>query len=128
MMGAGTLGVARRDWDITGSDAVLSFDYPPAAFLMMALNGISGVIASIGGVLFIVIVVGSILFGKKRGAAEVKANPVVFQGGGAAVTGYGSEGTLKLPGTLILVGVFFVAFVLYYYINWKYLSEVWPLS
>jgi len=27
-----------------------------------------------------------------------------------------------------LVSVFFVAFVLYYFVNWKYLSEVWPLS
>ena len=27
----------------------------------------------------------------------------------------------------MLVGVFFVAFVLYYFVNWKYLSEVWPL-
>jgi hypothetical protein len=26
------------------------------------------------------------------------------------------------------VTVFFIAFVLYYYINWKFLSEVWPLS
>jgi hypothetical protein len=23
--------------------------------------------------------------------------------------------------------VFFTAFVLYYFVNWKYLSEVWPL-
>jgi len=26
------------------------------------------------------------------------------------------------------VGVFFIAFVLYYFVNWKYLSEIWPLS
>jgi len=128
MMGAGTLGVSRRHWDITFSDAVIAFDHPPAAFLMMGLNGISALIASLGGIIFIVVIVGSLLFGKKRGEAEAKANPVVFQGGGAAVSTYGSEGTLKLPGTLTLVTVFFVAFVLYYYINWKYLSEVWPLS
>jgi len=23
--------------------------------------------------------------------------------------------------------IFFVAFMLYYYVNWKYLSAVWPL-
>jgi hypothetical protein len=23
--------------------------------------------------------------------------------------------------------VFFMAFVLYYFVNWKYLAEVWPL-
>jgi cytochrome c oxidase subunit 1 len=128
MMGAGTLGVSRRHWDITFSDAMISFDYPPAAFLLMALNGLSAILASIGGVMYIAVVVGSILFGKRRGEAEVKANPVVFRGSAATVASYGSEGTLKLPGTIILVSGFFIAFVLYYYINWKYLSEVWPLS
>ena len=128
MMGAGTLGVPRRDWDITGIDSVLTYDFPPAAFFMLGLNGFSAILASIGGIMFIVVVVGSILFGKKRGEAEIKANPVVLPEGGPAVSSYGSEGTMKLPGTIILVSVFFVAFVLYYYINWKYLSEVWPLS
>ena len=31
------------------------------------------------------------------------------------------------PGTFVLAMVFLVAFVLYYFINWKYLSTVWPL-
>ncbi len=128
MMGAGTLGVSRRHWDITFSDAMITFDHPPAAFLLLALNGLSAILASIGGVMYIAVVVGSILFGKKRGEAEVQANPVVFRGNAATVAAYGSEATLKLPGTVILVGGFFIAFVLYYYINWKYLSEVWPLS
>ncbi len=128
MMGAGTLGVPRRDWDITGIDALMPYDFPAAAFLMMGLNGIFAIIASVGGIMYIVIVVGSILFGKKRGEAEARANPVVFQGGGAAVANYGGETHLKLPGTIVLVSVFFLAFVLYYFINWKYLSEVWPLS
>jgi cytochrome c oxidase subunit 1 len=127
MMGAGTLGVSRRHWDITFGEAVLSFDYPGTAFLMLGLNGIFGVIAGIGGLMYIVVVVGSILFGKPRGPEEVKNNPVVFSGGSAATT-YGNAGTLKLPGTITLVAIFFLAFVLYYFINWKFLSEVWPLS
>jgi len=46
----------------------------------------------------------------------------------AAVVGqYGSAGTLAIPGTVVLVAVFFTAFVLYYFVNWKYLAEVWPL-
>jgi cytochrome c oxidase subunit 1 len=126
MMGAGTLGVSRRHWDITFSEAALSFDYPGTAFLMMGLNGIFGVIAGVGGLMFILVVVGSILFGKPRTAAEVKADPVVA--GGEAAATYGSAGTLKLPGTITLVSIFFIAFVLYYFINWKFLSEVWPLS
>jgi cytochrome c oxidase subunit 1 len=126
MMGAGTLGISRRNHDITFSDAALPYDYPPAAFLMLGLNGLSAILATVGGIMFVVVIVCSILFGKKRGEAEVKANPVVFQGS-PAISSYGSEGTLKLPGTVVLVTMFFITFVLYYYINWKYLSEVWPL-
>jgi len=128
LMGAGTLGVARRHWDITFADATLSFDYPPAAFLMMGLNGIFAILATIGGVAFIVVIVGSVFFGKHRDEAACKANPVVYQGGGEAVASYGSGHELKLPGTVALVSVFFLAFVLYYFVNWKYLAEVWPLS
>ena len=126
MMGAGTLGVSRRHWDITFSDAPMTFDYPGTAFLMLGLNGIFALLAAVGGLAYVAVVVGSILFGKRRDAAMVRAHPVVA--GGAAVAGYGSEGTLKLPGTIVLVSVFLIAFVLYYFINWKFLSEVWPLS
>ncbi|MFQ5466813.1 MAG: cbb3-type cytochrome c oxidase subunit I [Kiloniellaceae bacterium] len=126
MMGAGTLGVARRHWDIAFSDSIFTFDYPGTAFLMMGLNGISAVLAAIGGLMYVVVVVGSILFGKVRDEAAIKANPIVAPG--AAVSTYGGEDTLKLPGTIVLVAVFFLAFALYYFINWKFLSEVWPLG
>jgi cytochrome c oxidase subunit 1 len=127
MMGAGTLGVARRHWDITFSEATLSFDYPATAYLMLGLNGISGVLAGVGGIMYIVVVVGSIIWGKRRGVEEVKKNPLAL-GGVQAASSYGSAGSLKLPGTSVLVSIFFLAFVLYYFINWKFLSEVWPLS
>ncbi|MEI6559198.1 MAG: cbb3-type cytochrome c oxidase subunit I [Rhodospirillaceae bacterium] len=125
MMGAGTLGVARRHWDMTFSDAALSFNYSASAFLMMGLNGISAIVASLGGIIFIVVIVGSILFGKRipipAPGAVIKPSlpPVISQ--------YGNAEHVKLPGTIVLVGVFFASFVLYYYVNWKYLASVWPL-
>jgi cytochrome c oxidase subunit I len=128
MMGAGTLGVARRHWDITFADATMSFDYPATAFMMMGLNGVFALLAATGGVMYVVVIVGSILAGKPRDEAAIKAWPLMAGGGAVAVSSYGSERTIKLPGTITLVGVFFVAFVLYYYVNWKYLSELWPLS
>jgi cytochrome c oxidase subunit I len=121
MMGAGTLGVARRDWDITFADAAFSFDYPPAAFLMMALNGLSGILAALGGLTFIVIIVGSVLFGKPV------TGKIDLGGRAGVVAKYGSAGTLKIPGTAVMVAVFFTCFVLYYFVNWKYLSELWPM-
>jgi cytochrome c oxidase subunit 1 len=124
MMGAGTLGVARRHWDITFADSELSFAYSAGAFLMMGLNGVFAVIAALGGALFVLITVFTVLFGKKITGGHKLTFPL-HSGGGEVASHYGSEGTLKLPGTAILVTVFFVAFVLYYFINWKYLSELW---
>jgi len=128
MMGAGTLGVARRHWDITFSDATLTFDYPGTAFLMMGLNGVFALMAALGGAMFILVVVGSILFGKRRGEAAQPAPAPAAPKPAAAVGTYGNAGTIYVPGTYIMVGLFFTAFVLYYFVNWKYLSEVWPLS
>ncbi len=123
MMGAGTLGVARRHWDITFADSALDFSYPPAAFLMMTLNGLSAIAAALGGVMYIVVVVGSVFFGKK---VEGKLQIAAPMGPRVAST-YGSAESVKVPGTLALVAVFFIAFVLYYFVNWKYLSDVWPM-
>jgi len=130
MMGAGTLGVARRHWDMTFADAVLPYDYPPMASLLMGLNGLSAIVAALGGALFVVIVVGSILFGKKVDASNaVEAlGPVPKKVVRDALTKYGDAGTWHLPGTYTLVAAFFGSFVLYYFINWKYLSELWPMK
>jgi cytochrome c oxidase subunit 1 len=123
MMGAGTLGVSRRHWDITFAGASLDFSYPEAAFLMLALNGLSAIAAALGGVMYIVVVVASVFFGKK---VEGKV-PLGAPAGPTTVASYGSTETLRIQGTLVLVGVFFVAFVLYYFVNWKYLSDIWPM-
>ena len=132
MMGAGTLGVSRRHWDITFSDASLTFDYPGAAFLMMGLNGIFALLATAGGIIYVVVVVCSVFFGKKVTAETALASlgpmPEKAVGKSESVAQHGSAGTLHLPGTYILVTVFFVAFALYYFVNWKYLSELWPMS
>jgi cytochrome c oxidase subunit 1 len=121
MMGAGTLGVPRRDWDISGADAMIKFDFPGAAYLMMGLNGMFAILATLGGIMFIVVVVGSLLFGKKTGDKPLEGLTMT------TVTEYGSAKHPKIPGTLVLVGIFFVSFILYYFVNWKYLAEVWPL-
>jgi cytochrome c oxidase subunit 1 len=118
MMGAGTLGVSRRHWDITFSEAIFSFDYPATAFLMMGLNGIAALLAALGGIAYVVVVVGSILFGKR----------LIAPCGPEVASTYGSAGTWHLPGTYVLVAIFFTVFVLYYFVNWKYLSEIWPMG
>ena len=94
---------------------------------MMALNGIFAILAAVGGLAYVVVVVGSILFGERISSEPAK--PAAAEPPPAAAVGQsGSAGSIAVPGTGVLVGVFFTAFVLYYFVNWKYLSEVWPLG
>ncbi|MBT3237289.1 MAG: cytochrome C oxidase subunit I [Rhodospirillaceae bacterium] len=128
MMGAGTLGVPRRHWDMTFADATLGFDFPAAANLMMGLNGVSALVATVGAVIFILNMVGTILWGKAKVPAPAAAEPAPEPEATNAATGYGDAGTMEVPGTFVLAMIFLVAFVLYYFVNWKYLSSVWGLS
>ena len=79
MMGAGTLGVSRRHWDMAFSGAALAYEWPGAAYLMMGLVGIAGIAAIVGGGIYIYITVGSLLWGKKLDAGahqpDVHADP-----------------------------------------------------
>lgn len=127
MMGAGTLGVPRRHWDISQADAVLPYDFPGAANLMMGLNGMSALLAGLGGAMFIAVAVGSIFFGKKIVESTEAPTAVATDEDAAVVAEYGNEEHPAIPGTIVLVAVFFTSFVLYYFVNWKYLAEVWPL-
>ena len=129
MMGAGTLGVARRHWDMAFGGASLAYEWPGAAYLMMGLVGIAGVAAIVGGAIFIYVTVGSLLWGRRLEEGEVSARfvPVQRAAPTAVAQGYGSAG-FAAPGTFSLAMVFLVSFVLYYFINWKYLSTLWGLS
>lgn len=125
MMGAGTLGVPRRSWDISLSEAPHAYEFPAAAYLMLGLNGVSAILAALGGVMFILVVVFSILAGPKLSEAGAKLRFPLHDKGREAVSEYGNEEHPKLPGTIVLVTLFFICFVLYYFVNWKYLSELW---
>src|SRR5574340_553177 len=138
MMGAGTLGVPRRHWDITFAGNALGYEFPGTAYLMMGIMALSGLVAVVGGIAYLLITVGSVFFGKRIGGSEFKvltiregrAAPPAPQPVAAAITGHGNIGIggFVAPGTFTLALVFLTAFVLYYFVNWKYLSTLWPLS
>ncbi len=144
MLGAGTLGVSRRHWDMGFTGALLSFEYPGTAYMMMAIGAIGGVLGVIGGAAYIIVTVGSLLFGKKLEASAgilesfgVKAlAPSVYNverpetlamAEKLPVEEHGSSG-FEAPGTFILAMLLLVCFVVYYFINWDYLSSVWPMG
>ncbi|HEY5701746.1 MAG TPA: cbb3-type cytochrome c oxidase subunit I [Gammaproteobacteria bacterium] len=143
MLGAGTLGVARRHWDMDFTGAALAFEYPGTAYTMMAVAGVGGVLAVLGGAMFLLVTVGSLLFGKKldesagllqsfgvplRPASYNVEQPERLQmAPKLAVEQHGSAG-FEAPGTFALAMALLVCFVVYYFINWDYLASVWPLS
>jgi cytochrome c oxidase subunit I len=131
MMGAGTFGVQRRHWDMGFTGAAFGYEYPGTAYLMMGIMGVAGVLAVVGGGLYILITVGSILLGKKLPGAEFGAKPTpVPMPIASAIEGHGGIGVggFAAPGTFIFALLFLLTFVVYYFINWKYLSSVWPMG
>jgi cytochrome c oxidase subunit 1 len=38
------------------------------------------------------------------------------------------DGGFQAPGTFILALVFLISFLIYYFLNWKWLASVWPVS
>ncbi len=128
MMGAGTLGVPRRHWDITFAGSALPYEFPGSAWLMLGLMGVSGLAAIVGGMAYIYLTVGSLLWGKRiQGTPYSTERTVLRMPVASAITGHGTAG-FAAPGTFVFAMVFLAAFVLYYFVNWKYLSTVWGLS
>ena len=72
---------------------------------------------------------GSLLWGKRLDSGATSPNFTQLQRATptAIAQTYGSAG-FAAPGTFVLAMVFLVAFILYYFINWKYLSTLWGLS
>ena len=136
MMGAGTLGVPRRHWDITFAGNALAHEWPGTAYLMLGLTALAAVAAVVGGAMYVAIAVGSIFLGKRLDVPAAR-RVAVREGmapppapAPAIPPGHGHVGIrgFVAPGTFLLAMVFLVAFVLYYFVNWKYLSTVWPLT
>jgi cytochrome c oxidase subunit 1 len=131
---AGIFGVPRRHWDISFGSAPFPMEFPPAVDLLMAGVGLGGLLAATGALIYIAVAVVSVFFGKPlpeklepgmdgvpQGVAKLP--PQVSSGESAEAVH--RQGT---PGTVVLVFVFLVVFVLYYFTNWKLLSMIWKIG
>jgi len=133
MMGAGTLGVSRRHWDMAFTGAPFEWAYPGMAHTLMALNGVSAIIAVLGGIAFVVVIVGTVLFGKRTSPAEYSAaRPAILRGPAESLIGHGQIGLgvkgFPAPGTFVLAMFLLLIFVVYFFVNYGYLASVWRFS
>ena len=139
---AGSFGVPRRHWDISFSQAPFDVPFNPAVDIFLAIMGIGGIIAVTGALTFILIAVTSVFFGETvteiprgaeiRGIPQGLTNPPVHPANvdelNAALHAPERGFAGATPGTLVLVGVFLLAFILYYFTNWKLLSFLWKIG
>ena len=66
MMLAGAYGVPRRHWDIVNfGGSPFAFTWDPTVYLWLGVFGIGALLAAIGGAIYILVTVLTILFGKK---------------------------------------------------------------
>ncbi len=136
---AGSMGVARRSYDIEATGSV----YGPAAHLFLGMVGIGGVLAFTGLLAFILLTVGTLFFGRRFAngpmedwgtpkpiavAAEPRGIPIVVPG--VSPSGVGAMALVEehpTQGTMVLAVVFLLSFAVYYFANWKALADVWPV-
>lgn len=117
---AGSLGVARRVHDIEPAGI-----YGPAAHFFLGLLGVGGVTAFLALMLFVVLCVLTILFGKRT-----DGRAMADWGVAKAIPGQErdlSKDHWSVKGTVVLTAVFLLCFVVYYFANWKALADVWPV-
>jgi cytochrome c oxidase subunit 1 len=122
---AGSYGVPRRHWDVefTGGQFATGFD--PGAHVMLGVMGIGVVIAVIGLLLYILLVVAAVFVGPKIAGQAMQ--PWHEEPQAPADAGAELAGDHDTPGTLVLVLVFLTTFAVYYFANWKWLSDVWEV-
>ncbi|MBI3417577.1 MAG: cbb3-type cytochrome c oxidase subunit I, partial [Verrucomicrobia bacterium] len=132
---AGSMGVARRSWDIEAAGSI----YGPTAHLFLGLVGIGGILAFTALFLYVGLTVGTLFFGRRivnrpmedwgtpkvlsTSAGHDHSAPVPAYAGGAAAVAEAHP----TQGTMVLAVVFLISFAVYYFANWKALADVWPV-
>jgi cytochrome c oxidase subunit 1 len=139
---AGSFGVPRRHWDISFSQSPFDVPFNPAVDLFLAMVGIGAIIGVTGAVSFILIAVKSVFFGEAiesfpqgtivagipQGLTKPPVHPPNVDELNERLHAPGNGKLGPTPGTVVLVGVFFLAFMLYYFTNWKLLSFLWKIG
>jgi cytochrome c oxidase subunit 1 len=123
---AGSYGVPRRHWDIEFTGAQFATGFDSGAHVMLGLMGIGAVIAFLGLLLYILLTVAAVFFGRSNAGQAMQPwsgdKPIE-----PPVEATGGPEDHHVPGTMVLVSVFLLSFAVYYFANWKWLADVWQV-
>lgn len=129
MIIAGMFGVPRRHYDISFTNAAFPFSFPPAVDAFLAVMALGGALAFVGGVIYILVTVVSVFLGKPLTEESLKNKTAsVPQGILNLPKQTRTETSHRAPGTMVLVFVFLGVFAIFYFTNWKLLSQVWNIG
>jgi cytochrome c oxidase subunit 1 len=116
MTTAGSYAVPRRHWDVQFTGAMFQPPVEAAAYVFLGIMGLGGLLAALGGALYVGLTVTSVFLGRRipDQAGQLPLAPL-------------PPATRHAPmsGTMVLVLVFLAAFVIYYFLNWKWLAAIW---
>jgi len=123
---AGSYGVPRRHWDVEFTGALFATGFDSGAHVMLGLLGVGGIIAFAGLLLFILLVVATVFFGRSNAGHAMQAwHQEKYVAEQIRQESVREEGDHHTPGTITLALVFLACFVVYYFANWKWLADVW---
>jgi len=127
---AGSYGVPRRHWDVDFAGAVLPAGFDSAAHMMLGVLGIGASIAFLGLIIFILLTVAAVFFGKSlkdtkwetwQSEAAMAKNREVYERRDEEY----EKASHNVKGTLVIVFILLISFIVYYFANWKALTDVW---
>lgn len=129
---SGHWGVPRRHWDISFSaiPAGLRFNMLeiPEINVFLALIGIGGTLAAIGGAMFVIPIVGTVFFGKRTDTPAL-GNISADAFGPTRPDPERAHHGFEVPGTLALSIIFLALFVFLYGFSWYELSGIpWQIE
>ncbi len=115
-------GLPRKQPDIFRFRGLpLAFPWPEEVYGLLAVAGVGGLLALVGGALFVGLVVATVLAGKRLTDEELRREYALPVAGGA-------RELPAVPGTFALCLVFAAFFVLMYLGNYWNLSRSWPIG
>ncbi|MFN3404542.1 MAG: cbb3-type cytochrome c oxidase subunit I [Cytophagaceae bacterium] len=123
MMAIGMLGVPRRVYDATFAGGPFTHDFNPIIGLLWTITAVGGILAFVGALVWILIVVVSVFFGPKVESASDMQVPISPMAPDVHL-----KSKYEAPGTLVLALIFMLAFLVFFYLNWKWLAAIWEIK